>query len=553
MGKLKFDHYYKFDELTKALEEMVKENPSFAKLSSIGKSYENRDVWCITITDYKQGDACNKPAIYIDGNTHAGEVTGSVTALYTANYLLINKEKQEIKELLKETTFYIIPRVNPDGAEFYLTTPNTLRSSVRVWPDEQVSELPGLHRSDIDGDGYILNMRVRDDKRGAWKISKHDRRLMEPRKLDEKDGEFYHIFPEGFIKDYQGEPIEINPVPWRLDLNRNYPSEWKPEIRGGGDYPTSEPEIKNIVDFIIKHKNIGAIEALHTSGGILFRSPYTYPEEEFDPGDLNLLKTIGERGEEITGYPDVPSTGGIFAATIIDWAYEHQGIPGFTPELWDLYGRAGVKMDWHKARKLTSREKLEREFKVLEFNDRELAGEGFIEWHEYEHPQLGKVEIGGYNPKYFKQNPPHRLLKQECHKMTMFLLAHAKALPKIVIEELVVENIEKDIYSLEMLVANHGFLPTNLTNRGKNKKIIEQDKIILKLSEEMELISGKKEMDIGYLPGYFNAQGDYNRSDGYNDGCKRVKYLIKASSSGSEIEIEINSQKGGIITRKITL
>jgi hypothetical protein len=393
-------------------------------------------------------------------------------------------------------------------------------------------------------------MRVRDDKRGAWKISKEDQRLMEPRRLDERDGEFYHIIPEGVIKDYDGEPIEINPVPWRLDLNRNYPSEWKPEIKGGGDYPTSEPEIKNVVDFIINHKNIGALEALHTSGGILFRSPYTYPEEEFDKDDLRLLKTIGERGEELTGYPDVPSTGGIFAATIVDWAYEHQGIPGFTPELWDLYGRAGIKMDWHKARKLSTKEKLERELKVLEFNDKELAGKGFINWHEYDHPQLGKVEIGGYNPKFFRQNPPHKLLEQECHKMTMFLLAHAKALPRVVIEECKLEEIDNNVYELNILVANHGFLPTNLTNKGKKVNVINQDKINLTLSENITLVSGELETEVGYLEGYFNAQQDYNRNDGYNGGCKRIKYILKAEKNG-EVLITVNSQKGGVVKKVV--
>ncbi len=552
MTKLRFNHYYNYNELTNALKELADNNDQYAKLSSIGKSYEKRDVWCITITDYSSGNPEEKPAIYIDGNTHAGEVTGSITALYTANYLLENKDKKEISTLLKDITFYIIPRVNPDGAEFYLTTPNTLRSSVRVWPDENISTLPGLHREDIDGDGYILNMRVRDDKRGAWKISKEDTRLMEPRRLDEREGEFFHIIPEGFIKDFDGEPIEINPVPWRLDLNRNYPSEWKPEIKGGGDYPTSEPEIKNVVDFIINHKNIGALEALHTSGGILFRSPYTYPEEEFDKDDLRLLKTIGERGEELTGYPDVPSTGGIFAATIVDWAYEHQGIPGFTPELWDLYGRAGVKMDWHKARKLSTKEKLERELKVLEFNDKELSGKGFIDWHEYDHPQLGQVEIGGYNPKYFRQNPPHKLLEQECHKMTMFLLAHAKALPQIAIEECDLTKVDKDVYQLNILVANHGFLPTNLTNKGKKINAINKDKIELSFTDKVELISGEMETEIGYLNGYFNAQQDYNRSEGYNNGCKRFSFVLKAKAS-SKITIKVDSQKGGVIEKVVTI
>ena len=154
-----------------------------------------------------------------------------------------------------------------DGAEKYLTTPYTLRSSVRVWP-EDTQDLPGLHAEDINGDGWILQMRVRDDKLGGWKISDKDARMMVPRRPGERKGPFYHIYSEGTIKDYEGQPFDVVRTPWGLDMNRNFPSNWDPSVQGGGDYPTSEPEVKAVVDFIIAHKNIGQINSFHTSGGI---------------------------------------------------------------------------------------------------------------------------------------------------------------------------------------------------------------------------------------------------------------------------------------------
>ncbi len=550
-SQLKFDTYYKYAELTAALEQLSTDFSELCQMGSIGQSYEKRDVWYLTITSSMDREAADKPAIYIDGNTHAGEVTGSMTALYTANYLLQNYGKDpKITRLVDNYTFYIIPRVNPDGAELYLTTPNTLRSSVRVWPDEKISELPGLHREDIDGDGYILNMRVRDDARGAWKISAKDARMMEARKMDDVEGAYYHIYPEGFIKDTNEEPFVVQPVPWGLDLNRNYPSEWNPNIKGGGDYPTSEPEIKNVVDFILSHKNIGALEALHTSGGILFRSPYVITEAEMDQGDLQLLKTIGQRGFELTGYPDVPSTGGVFAATIVDWAYEHNGIPGFTPELWDMYGRAGAKLDWHAARALTPQEALERELKLFEWNDRELFGKGFFNWRQYDHPQLGEVEIGGWNPKFVKQNPPHQLLEQECHKMCQFLLAHTLALPRIAIEDVQVTRIEDQIFKVSALIANHGFLPTNLSNKGKAIKVISPDEVILELAEGTKLLMGNDKIKIGFLEGYYQSQQKRDQTPA--SSCYRADFVIQAPQ-GSVVVIKAISQKGGSVSQEITL
>lgn len=545
-----FDHYYTYAELYDALTVLTKTYPHLCTMASIGKSWEGRDVWSVTLTNQATGSADEKPAIYIDGNTHAGEVTGSMTALYTVNYLLEHYGKQvKITHLLDHYTFYVIPRVNPDGAELYLTTPYMLRSSVRPWPDTLVSTLPGLHQEDVDGNGYILLMRVRDDQRGEWKISQKDARLMVPRLMDDFAGAYYHLYPEGYIKEYQGEPFEVRPVPWGLDLNRNYPSEWNPNIRGGGDYATSEPEIKNVVDFILKHKNIGALEALHTSGGILFRSPYTYPESEMDQEDLQLLRTLGQRGYDLTGYPDVPSTGGIFAATIVDWAYEHCAIPGFTPELWDMNGRAGIKMDWHRQRRLSPTEKEARELKLLQWNDRELAGTGYFNWTSYQHPQLGQVEIGGWNPKFVRQNPPHKFLEQECHKMSQFLLAHALALPRVVIEEIEVMKQQEALFKITVRVGNHGFLPTNLCNNGKKNQIIAEDQMSIELPDTAELISGKATIKMGYLDGYYQGQ---KRQGQPARSCQRFDFLVKAVENTS-IYLVIKSQKGGTIRQIVNL
>jgi len=548
--KLRYDTYYQYDELTKALQDLAAAYPELCQLGSIGQSWEGREVWYVTLTNQATGPHSEKPAIYIDGNTHAGEVTGSMTALYTIDYLLRNYgHDPEVTWLLDTRTFYVVPRVNPDGAELYLTTPYMLRSSVRPWPYDDVSDMPGLYPEDIDGDGYILQMRVRDDLKGEWKVSSRDPRIMVPRLMDDRSGPFYRLYTEGLIHDYEGEPFTVRPTPWGLDLNRNFPSQWHPKIRGGGDYPASEPEVKNVVDFILAHKNIGALEALHTSGGIFFRSPYTYPESQMDQEDLQLLRTIARRGTDFTGYPDVPSTGGTYAATIVDWAYENCGIPGFTPELWDMAGRAGVKVDWQNRRPRTPAEIEEREFKLLQWNDRELAGEGFFRWRKFQHPQLGEVEIGGWNPKFVRQNPPPKLLEQECYKMCRFLLKHAAALPQVAIEEARVEKQADGMYKISVLAANHGFLPTYLCNKGREIKAMREDRLILELPAEIKLVYGREATEIGWLQGFWNGQRAHGRPA---QSAKRIDFMVQGPAD-SQIGVKLVSEKGGVASTTISL
>ncbi|HMM42966.1 MAG TPA: M14 family zinc carboxypeptidase, partial [Thermomicrobiales bacterium] len=181
--QIDISRFHTYDELTALLKGLVETYPTLATLESIGQSHEGRQIWLVTITNQETGAADDKPAMYIDGNIHAGEVTGCNVALYTAEMLLAGYGNDaDTTELLDTRTFYIAPRVQPDGAELYLTTPYTLRSSVREWPAGDPDE--GLTPEDIDGDGLILQMRVKDPK-GEWLVSEHDERLMVKRRPDE--------------------------------------------------------------------------------------------------------------------------------------------------------------------------------------------------------------------------------------------------------------------------------------------------------------------------------------------------------------------------------
>ena len=76
------------------------------------------------ITNKGTGPASEKPGLWIDGNTHSGEVTGSAVYLLTIGHLLSKYGEDEfVTDLLDKTTIYILPRVNTDGTEIFLTQP----------------------------------------------------------------------------------------------------------------------------------------------------------------------------------------------------------------------------------------------------------------------------------------------------------------------------------------------------------------------------------------------------------------------------------------------
>jgi murein tripeptide amidase MpaA len=566
LGKpeVKFDHYFPYQELTDYLRQYATAYPQLATLESIGQSYEGRDVWALTVTNQATGSADSKPAMYIDGNIHAGEVTGSIACMYLIDYLLGRfPEDPVVKKLLDTRTFYILPRVNPDGAELYLTSPTMLRSSVRSYPDWRKDEDPaGLHAEDIDGDGEILLMRVRDDAHGAWKVDAEDDRVLVERSPLDLSGPFYHVFSEGMLRDEFGNPrqsaqlpFEVQPTKHGLDLNRNFPAGYNPLTPGAGPYPLSEPETRNQVEFISSKQNIAGVLLYHTHGGVLYRPHSTMPDKNFPGDDAGMYELVGKLGTDVTGYPVVCCYGDIWSGVLDDWCYEQLGLFAFTPELWDLVGRALPGKKFDPTRAMSAQERRELELSLLRWNDRELSGQGFECWRPFAHPQFGQVEIGGWHVKECRQNPPRQFLQPECHKITQFALGYALALPEAHIDEVQVEPLGNDVFQITTVVSNHGYLPTNVSNMALKQQAVRPDRVRLELPTDWELVNCEATQAVGHLQGY--AAGQKLRFFNYAPpakSVKRVHWTVRVTDANvTTAQVQLLSQRGGTETKPVNL
>jgi len=551
-----------YDELTATLNAWVQEFPNFIKVESAGKSYEGRDVWGVTVTNLATGTPESKPAMYIDGNIHAGEVTGSMANLHLI-YTLLTSDDPKVKKLRDTRTYYVIPRVNPDGAELYLTTPTYLRSSVRPFPDFRKDEDPaGLHQQDINGDGRIQLMRIRNDQHGAWKISGEDNRMMVERTPFDLDGPFYNIYSEGVLFDDKGQlatevkyPYQAVPTKYGLDLNRNFPAGYSPHTPGSGPFPLSENETRNQVEFINKHPNIGGALLYHTTGGILFRPHSTISDKDFPKADIAMYHTLADIGTQTTGYPEVCCYGDIWSGVLDDWLFEYRGVFAFTPELWDAVGRAAPEMKKASLEKLSKEDANKLELKLLEWNDRELAGNGFSNWQEFDHPQLGKVEIGGWKSKECRQNPPFNFLEQECYRLTQFAIGYGLSLPEAHIDAVEVGHVSDQVYHIEAVVSNHGFMSTNISEQAIKQKAVRPDLVRIQIADDAILLNGERQTELGYLQGYSaGQQSRYYRFGDAAVSAKRLKWTVQLPAGcNPEVQIQLISARGGSETKTIQL
>jgi murein tripeptide amidase MpaA len=551
--------YFTNDEINQLLQKWGSAYPNLVGITTIGASHEGRPIQLLTITNKASGLDSEKPAIWIDANLHATEITGTTVALYIASNLLSSYgSNEQVTRQLDQQVYYIVPRVNPDGAEWAMApNPRYVRSGVRPYPWDEQDE--GLSEQDINGDGKILQMRFIDPN-GDWKISSLDPRLMEKRAPEESGGTYYRLLPEGLLKDYDGYVIKMARPTEGLDFNRNFPFEWRTEGEqyGAGPYPSSEPETRALTDFVVNHPNINLAITFHTFSRVILRPYSTKADDDMNTEDLWVFKKIGEIGTRLTGYRCVSTfhdfkyhpkevTTGAFD----DWMYDHHGVFTYTIELWDLPTEAGIKdrkwIEWWREHPH------EHDLQVLKWIDEHGAEDAYVPWKSYDHPQLGKVELGGWNNMYTWRNPPLSYLESEVTRHYPFILSLGELLPRLVVHTLECKSVAAGEYHLNLVVENSGFLPSYTSQQSKSRKSVRPVRVELELHDGVKLTSGKRLQELGHLEGRSNKLDvSANSTESPTDNRARLEWVVQAPA-GTILRINILCERAGTIHRQITL
>jgi hypothetical protein len=425
---------------------------------------------------------------------------------------------------------------------------------VRRWPWNDGWTRPGLHESDIDGDGRILSMRVPDPD-GAWMASADDARLLVHRPIDFVPGSAptYRLLEEGLISDHDGFTIPTPHAPEGLDLNRNFPAGWSTTVLGSGDHPTSEPEIDALVRAIVARPNICGYNAFHTSGGVLLRPSSTHADSTLPPLDVWTMTELGKRCTELTSYPlhsvfedftwdkTDPMSG---AAD--DWVYEHLGLFGWTTEFWDAVAAATGGKERLSTKWWYEGPTPKQELVVLRWADQH-APSMYVDWYPFEHPQLGPVELGGWEGLCSWTNPPPgELLAREVQGHAQFAVHQAMAAPCLAIREATAESIGDDVWRVRCGVANTGWLPTVVSERAR------KDGRVLPIVAELsggEVLSGPARIEVGQLDGRRTARFDVN--DGTPDRAL-VTWLVRAPR-GTTLTLAAWHPRAGRATATVTV
>jgi murein tripeptide amidase MpaA len=557
----RFDQFYRYPELTRLLQDYAAAAPQLVELRSIGKSFEGRDIWLLVLTNNNSGADTDKPAFWVDGNIHAAELTASTACLYWLHQLVsgyLAGDAQAV-QLLDTRVVYMAPRLNPDGAELALADkPRHIRSSTRPYPFDE-EPVDGLTIEDVDGDGRMLSMRI-PDPHGPYKKHPQEPRLMVAREPGEFGGDYYRIIPEGTLTHFDGFKITANRDREGLDLNRNFPSNWRQEYQqqGAGPYPASEPEVRAMVDFVVQHPNIGAAVSFHTHSGVILRPMGSQSDDDMTPEDLWMIKRLSDIGAKLTGYPAISIWHDFkyhpkeLITGTQDWLYEHLGALFWTVEIWAPNKEAGITdykwIEWYRDHPT------EDDLKLLKWSDEQCAGQAHVDWYPYRHPQLGMVEFGGWDRMNYWRNPPPALREREAARFPAWLMQIGLSLPKLEVLRAEVRSLGEDTWRIRFAVANSGYLPAYVTKRAIERKTARGTVFNIHLAPGTTLVTGKERVEAAHLEGHApkaSLQAFLPNRD--ITGDRAVAEWVVRGARGTAIALTATADRAGTVRTEVTL
>jgi len=570
--------YLDFDGLTGALRSIVN-GSDLASMRSLGTSHQGREIWLVEIADRSGPPLEQRPGVLVVGNLSGDHLVGSSLALETLRFL-VGADASEAD--LTEHVIYVVPRLNPDGAEAMFNGPRDgNRLSAIEFDADNDGRMNEDGPEDLNGDGLITVMRVLDPL-GAYMVDPDEPRLMKEADATQGETGTHTLYWEGIDNDGDGF---INEDGFGgVDLDRHFQHEYPYWERDAGYNMVGQPEARALMDFVIATRNIAAIVTFgHTDnlvtppgsgGGLtdatelelngfadasndeifsqgLLGTPFqpgspqlrgAQPGSDNDPSsgqrpvttvndaDIEYFETVSEAYKEITGIEEV-AINKTAAGAFFQYGYYHFGVPSFSTQGWAL--PSAEEEEEEEEEEETGSDSSDA--RILSGFDG--AGEDvFVPWSTHEHPDFGEVEIGGFRP-YMVTNPNASLLPELGAVHGEFVARLSSMLPRVRITSTEVEAHGGGVFTVTAHVQNTGYFPSALQH-GVRSRSVDPVSVQIQIDPGDILTGAAKTHMIQRLEG--------------SGATQAVSWVIQGRD-GASVEIRVRAEKGGSDTATVTL
>jgi murein tripeptide amidase MpaA len=225
--------------MVKDVQAVAAAHPSTVHLFSLGVSYEGRDLIGARVSN-DANDNLSEPGVFYVGQHHAREHL-TVEVVLSLLHLYADSPRLSIRRLVESRQIYIVPSLNPDGAEYDL-----IGDAYHFWrKNRQPTPTPGIYGTDQNRN---------------------------------------YTYRWGCCGGSSGNPS-----------SETY----------RGPSPLSTPEDSRMADFMLAHPNVKTGISYHTYGDlILYPYGYTYEDipPDMTVVDHQTFVAMGQEMERTAGY-----------------------------------------------------------------------------------------------------------------------------------------------------------------------------------------------------------------------------------------------------------
>ncbi len=518
-----------------AVQRLANEYPELITVLPVGNSRSGRKIDAIRIAA-----GSGNPSILVVANLDGPLAYTSSLALEEARTLASSYgEDERVTKLLDTTTFYFVPRANPDAAEARFENPLIeVTATGHAIDNDRDGRMGEDSPSDVNGDGFVSWMRVPDPE-GEWVEDATDPRILV--KADAERGEQgkWKLLREAGDPDGDekaGEDPEFDAV-----VNRNFPARWEEHTADGGLYATDEPESRALIEFVLSHQDISLVvtygeqdNLVKAPKGIADDAParMRVPKKGVYESDAALIGQLAKEHARITESKarGNDKDNGSFQL----WCYEHRGLLTLNSAVWSPTLEAPKADEEDEKTEEAEESKSEDEREASE-DAKLLAGldaleedfTRFIEWKAFEHPTLGTIEVGGFAP-YAKIEPPIEALAELARKEGEFLVELGAWLPRLEITDCTVKDLGGGLLQVEATIENNSRLPL-VSRSGERNRMFT--------SVEVSVVAPR---DAKFLAG---SQRSFMRQLDELGGRKKYSWLI--SNANGPVQVSVRSTHAG--------